>query len=145
MTILNQRIIYKDDIEFVTEFPCLLGHPVRYEKPFSGMIMSGFFTIMFGSARTFGIHSIWYLFFAQILGGIFQSTGWPGMSMDCCVVFICYADLNCINYLILFRCCNSNCKLVRERKTGSHYGNLEFTHISWKHSRFINCWFFCKL
>ena len=26
--ILNQRNIYKDDIEFVTEFPCLLGHPV---------------------------------------------------------------------------------------------------------------------
>ena len=28
ITILNQRIIYKDDIEFVTEFPCFLGHPV---------------------------------------------------------------------------------------------------------------------
>ena len=27
-TILNQRIILKDDIEFVTEFPCFLGHPV---------------------------------------------------------------------------------------------------------------------
>ena len=31
ITILNQRIIWKDDIEFVTEFPCLLWHPVyRY-------------------------------------------------------------------------------------------------------------------
>ena len=28
ITILNQRIIQKDDIEFVTEFPCLLGHTV---------------------------------------------------------------------------------------------------------------------
>ena len=28
ITIPNQRIILKDDIEFVTEFPCLLGHPV---------------------------------------------------------------------------------------------------------------------
>ncbi len=28
ITILNQRIIQKDDIEFVTEFPCFLGHPV---------------------------------------------------------------------------------------------------------------------
>ena len=28
ITILNQRIICKDDIEFVTEFPCSLGHPV---------------------------------------------------------------------------------------------------------------------
>ena len=25
---LNKRIILKDDIEFVTEFPCFLGHPV---------------------------------------------------------------------------------------------------------------------
>ena len=28
ITILNQRITLTDDIEFVTEFPCLLGHPV---------------------------------------------------------------------------------------------------------------------
>ena len=28
ITILNQRIVLKDDIEFVTELPCLLGHPV---------------------------------------------------------------------------------------------------------------------
>ena len=28
---LNQRIVYKDEIEFVTEFPCLLGHPVKYK------------------------------------------------------------------------------------------------------------------
>ena len=28
LAILNQRIILKDEIEFVTEFPCLLGHPV---------------------------------------------------------------------------------------------------------------------
>ena len=32
ITILNQRIIYKDDIEFVTEFPCLLGHPVHSKE-----------------------------------------------------------------------------------------------------------------
>ena len=29
ITILIQRIISKDDIKFVTEFPCLLGHPVK--------------------------------------------------------------------------------------------------------------------
>ena len=34
ITILNQRIILKDDIEFVTEFPCLLGHPVCFSKEF---------------------------------------------------------------------------------------------------------------
>ena len=33
ITILNQRIIQKDDIEFVTEFPCLLGHHVYTVKP----------------------------------------------------------------------------------------------------------------
>ena len=27
-SVLNRRIIWKDDIEFVTEFPCFLGHPV---------------------------------------------------------------------------------------------------------------------
>ena len=32
ITKLNQRIIWKDDIEFVTEFLCLLGHPVGKEK-----------------------------------------------------------------------------------------------------------------
>ena len=35
ITILNQRIIYKDDIEFVTEFPCLLGHPVALNRHLS--------------------------------------------------------------------------------------------------------------
>ena len=28
ITILKQKIIWKDGIEFVTEFPYLLGHPV---------------------------------------------------------------------------------------------------------------------
>ena len=32
ITMLNQRIIWKDDIELVTEFPCLLGHPVLVLK-----------------------------------------------------------------------------------------------------------------
>ena len=30
ITILNQKIIYKDDIKIVNEFPCLLGHPVDH-------------------------------------------------------------------------------------------------------------------
>ena len=32
-------IIYKDDIEIVTEFPCLLGHPVCKEKKLSFLIL----------------------------------------------------------------------------------------------------------
>ena len=35
--ILNQRIIYKYDIEFVTEFPSLLGHPVSLNSLISEM------------------------------------------------------------------------------------------------------------
>ena len=35
---INQRIIWKDDIEFVAEFPCLLGHPVHcYPVPTIGL------------------------------------------------------------------------------------------------------------
>ena len=34
ITILNQRIISKDGIEFVTEFPCLLGHPEYLKSKF---------------------------------------------------------------------------------------------------------------
>ena len=30
ITILNQIIIWKDDMKFLNEFPCLLGHPVFY-------------------------------------------------------------------------------------------------------------------
>ena len=32
ITVLNQRIIWKEDIGFVTEFPCFLGHPVCYHN-----------------------------------------------------------------------------------------------------------------
>ena len=35
ITILNQRIIWKDDIEFVTEFPCLLEQPCRTKNGLS--------------------------------------------------------------------------------------------------------------
>ena len=33
ITILNQKFFYKDDIKIVTEFPCLLGHPVLHYVP----------------------------------------------------------------------------------------------------------------
>ena len=32
ITILNQKIIYKDDITIVTEFPCLLALPVSLQS-----------------------------------------------------------------------------------------------------------------
>ena len=37
ITILNKRIILKDDIEFVTEFPCLLEHPVNTSEDYKAL------------------------------------------------------------------------------------------------------------
>ena len=46
--------------------------------PQIGMLMSGLFTMLFGWTRALGIHGIWFLLLVQLLGGMFQSTGWPG-------------------------------------------------------------------
>jgi len=44
-----------------------------------GMIFSGLTTSLFGFAFPFSIHSLWYLLFIQIVTGMFQATGWPGV------------------------------------------------------------------
>ncbi|KAJ6649051.1 Glucose-6-phosphate exchanger SLC37A2 [Pseudolycoriella hygida] len=44
-----------------------------------GMLLSGILTYLFGIAKTYNIHSIWYFIFIQVLVGICQSTGWPGV------------------------------------------------------------------
>eukprot|EP00090_Calanus_glacialis_P024538 TRINITY_DN38153_c0_g1_i1.p1 TRINITY_DN38153_c0_g1~~TRINITY_DN38153_c0_g1_i1.p1 ORF type:complete len:546 (+),score=106.84 TRINITY_DN38153_c0_g1_i1:133-1770(+) len=44
-----------------------------------GMVGSGIFTFLFGFAYFAGIHSIWYLLMVQVIGGMFQTTGWPGV------------------------------------------------------------------
>ncbi|PSN45251.1 hypothetical protein C0J52_06997 [Blattella germanica] len=44
-----------------------------------GMITSGIFSYAFGIAKSYGIHYIWYFILVQILSGIVQSTGWPGV------------------------------------------------------------------
>lgn len=51
---------------------------LRYFLAF-GMILSGFFTYMFGIAYYYNIHNFWYFFVIQILSGVFQSTGWPAV------------------------------------------------------------------
>jgi len=51
---------------------------LRYFLSF-GMLMSGVMTYLFGFAYSAGIHSIWYLIFIQIICGMFQTTGWPGV------------------------------------------------------------------
>lgn len=44
-----------------------------------GMLLSALFTYLFGIAKVFDIHSIWYFIIVQALAGIFQTTGWPGV------------------------------------------------------------------
>ncbi|XP_017460521.1 PREDICTED: glucose-6-phosphate exchanger SLC37A2 isoform X2 [Rhagoletis zephyria] len=44
-----------------------------------GMLFSGLFTLLFGAAKSWNIHSMWYFVIVQILGGIVQTTGWPGV------------------------------------------------------------------
>ncbi|XP_047097321.1 glucose-6-phosphate exchanger SLC37A2 isoform X5 [Schistocerca piceifrons] len=44
-----------------------------------GMIFSGVFCYLFGLARTCNIHVMWYFILMQVLGGIVQTTGWPGV------------------------------------------------------------------
>ncbi|XP_042224983.1 glucose-6-phosphate exchanger SLC37A2-like isoform X2 [Homarus americanus] len=44
-----------------------------------GMILSGVFCGMFGLGYSFGIHSLWFYITAQVLCGLMQTTGWPGV------------------------------------------------------------------
>ncbi|KAH9492848.1 hypothetical protein Btru_023858 [Bulinus truncatus] len=44
-----------------------------------GMIMSGIFTIGFGLGYFYKIHSFAFYIIMQIIGGVFQATGWPGV------------------------------------------------------------------
>ncbi|XP_056645400.1 glucose-6-phosphate exchanger SLC37A2 isoform X2 [Diorhabda carinulata] len=44
-----------------------------------GMILSGVFTYLLGFAKTYNIHNLFYYVIVQGMGGIFQTTGWPGV------------------------------------------------------------------
>lgn len=44
-----------------------------------GMLFSGIFCYLFGMGKVYDIHSISYFVIVQILAGIFQTTGWPGV------------------------------------------------------------------
>jgi len=44
-----------------------------------GMILSGAFTFLFGLAYNVGIHSLVYFIAIQVILGMFQATGWPGV------------------------------------------------------------------
>lgn len=51
---------------------------LRYFLAF-GMLSTGIFTYMFGIAKPYDIHSIWYFVFVQAAAGIAQTTGWPSV------------------------------------------------------------------
>jgi len=44
-----------------------------------GMIASGVSTFLFGLAYNTGIHNLWYFLAVQVVTGMFQATGWPGV------------------------------------------------------------------
>ncbi|XP_012280932.1 glucose-6-phosphate exchanger SLC37A2 isoform X2 [Orussus abietinus] len=51
---------------------------LRYFLSF-GMLGSGISCYLFGLARSYNIHSLWYFVLVQALGGVFQTSGWPGV------------------------------------------------------------------
>lgn len=51
---------------------------LRYFLTF-GMLFSGIFTYLFGIAKTYDIHSMWYFVIVQAIAGVCQTTGWPGV------------------------------------------------------------------
>ncbi|MBN3300466.1 G6PT3 protein, partial [Amia calva] len=52
--------------------------PLRYYLS-TGMVLSGFFTALFGLGFYWKIHSIWFYVFAQMMNGLVQTTGWPAV------------------------------------------------------------------
>uniref|UniRef100_A0A8C4SN32 Glucose-6-phosphate exchanger SLC37A2 n=1 Tax=Erpetoichthys calabaricus TaxID=27687 RepID=A0A8C4SN32_ERPCA len=52
--------------------------PLRYYLS-TGMLLSGFFTALFGFGFYWKIHSIWFYVFAQAMNGLVQTTGWPAV------------------------------------------------------------------
>ncbi|XP_049541016.1 glucose-6-phosphate exchanger SLC37A2 isoform X1 [Anopheles darlingi] len=44
-----------------------------------GMALSGVFCYLFGMAKVYDVHTIWYFVFVQAMAGMFQTTGWPGV------------------------------------------------------------------
>lgn len=51
---------------------------LRYFLTF-GMLFTAVFTYLFGLAKVYDIHSMWYFIAVQAFAGVFQTTGWPGV------------------------------------------------------------------
>ncbi|XP_011311846.1 sugar phosphate exchanger 2 isoform X2 [Fopius arisanus] len=44
-----------------------------------GMLLSGICSYLLGIAKPYNIHNLWYFILVQAMGGVFQTTGWPGV------------------------------------------------------------------
>ncbi|XP_078050571.1 major facilitator superfamily transporter 16 isoform X1 [Augochlora pura] len=51
---------------------------LRYFLTF-GMLASGISSYLFGIARPYNIHSLWYFILIQAIAGVCQTSGWPGV------------------------------------------------------------------
>ena len=51
---------------------------MRYFLAF-GMLGSGILVMLFGAAHYLSLHSVWYFVLVQVLSGVLQTTGWPGV------------------------------------------------------------------
>uniref|UniRef100_A0A8C0UG89 Glucose-6-phosphate exchanger SLC37A2 n=1 Tax=Cyanistes caeruleus TaxID=156563 RepID=A0A8C0UG89_CYACU len=52
--------------------------PLRYYLS-GGMLLSGFFTALFGLGYFWNIHVLWYFIVVQVCNGLVQTTGWPAV------------------------------------------------------------------
>ena len=43
------------------------------------MLGSGILVMLFGAAHYLSLHSVWYFVLVQVLSGVLQTTGWPGV------------------------------------------------------------------
>ena len=94
-----------------------------------GMVFAGLCNILFGIAYYLDIHSLGYFYAIQVLTGIGQSTGWPGMSL--------YSELG-FRYLcdiLYYRCVGYCSKLVRSYQEGIDIWHMELAHLCGQYSR----------
>lgn len=81
----HQLLGYLDSVYLFSYAVCMFVSGVIAERMHLryflglGMLMSALTTHLFGLGYSLGIHSFAYYFIVQLIGGAFQSTGWPSV------------------------------------------------------------------
>ena len=107
-----------------------------------GMICSGIITIIFGLSKYWGIHSLIYYDFVQVLCVEMEFKeiknfviNYPYKRQEYCnflnSIPVCHRNFS--NKWLAWRR-GSYRKLVWSRKKRSYYGHMEFAHIDWKYT-----------